>query len=157
MRPTSEQVIRQIYQSRAAGQSTSSLSENNHSSFSHVPETGMRELRTSHYFAPSVKRSRMDKRLESKQSSKPSRCLRCGFFSHYWRDCDVDSGNDLVKQRADQFLKVKKASDKRESDKREGKNKKRYKANVISGDTPADNLMSLIDYSNFSKVSALVL
>ena len=65
--------------------------------------------------------------------------------------------NESGKQRADQFLKVKKASDKRVSDKRAEKNRKRYKGNATSGDTPADNLTSLIDYSKLSKVSAPVL
>ena len=145
-------MIRQIYQSNAAGLARSSSSENNHSSFSRVPEPGMREFRTSHNSAPSVKSSWMDKRTKSKQPSKPAGCLRCGDVSHYWRDCDVDSGDDSVKQRADEFWKVKKASVKRE-----GKNRKRCKSNAISGDTPADNLMSLIDYSKLSKVSAPVL
>ena len=95
----------------------------------------------------------MGKISEQKQHSKLSGCLRCGDTSHYWRDYDVDPGDDWVKQRADELWKVKEANDRRG----EVNNRKRCKHNAISGDTLADNLMSLIDYSKLAKVSAPVL
>ena len=152
MRPAGEQVNLPIYSSSAAGSanssSSSSSSENVHSSVSHVSEVDTRGFRTHHYNAEVT--------ADMKQHSKGPPCFRCGDTSHGWRNCDVASGDESVKQRADQFSRVKKASDKRESVKREGKNKKRYKTNVISGDTPVYNLMSLIDHSKLSKVSAPV-
>ena len=71
---------------------------------------------------------------------------------HTTRDCDVDSGYDLVKQRADEFRRAKKASDRRE----ELKNRKRCKTDAVSGDISANNLMSLIDHSKLIKVPASV-
>ena len=97
-RLTGEKVLRLTYTSRAA-ELSSSLSENNHSSFGHIPEPGMRKFRSSHYSVPSAKPNWMDKRTESKQSSNPAGCLRCEDFSHFWRNCDVDPGNVPVKQQ----------------------------------------------------------
>ena len=51
-RPAGEQVFQSTCLSSAAELSSSSSSENNHSSFSHVLEPGMRESRTSRYSAP---------------------------------------------------------------------------------------------------------
>ena len=48
MRPTGEQVIRPIYPSSAAGSASSSSSENDHSSLSHVPDADMGGFRTNH-------------------------------------------------------------------------------------------------------------
>ena len=95
----------------------------------------------------------MGQRSKSKQSSKPLRYLRCGDTSYYWKDCDVDSGDDSVKHRADDFWRTKKASEKR----RDLRNKTRCKTAAISGDTSANNLMSLIDYSKLVKVSVPML
>ena len=130
MRPTGEQVFRPIYLSSAVGPASSS-SSNKHSSLNHVPGPGMREFKTSHYNAQ-VKLSWMGERSELKQHNKPRGCHRGGDTSHYWRDCDVDSGDDLLKQCADEFWKVRTASDR----KRQGKNRKRCKSNAISVDFP---------------------
>ena len=78
----------------------------------------------------------MGKRSELKQQSTSSGCLSCVDTSHYRRDCDVDSGDDSIKQRADEFWKVKKASDRRK-----GKDRMIFKSNAISEVTPADNLI----------------
>ena len=101
MRSTGKQVIRPTYPSSAVGLASSSSSENNHSSFSRHERS-----QNNHYNA--------QERFEMKQHRKASSCFRCEDKSHCWRNCEVDPGNESGKQRADQFLKVKKSSDKRE-------------------------------------------
>ena len=117
MRPAGEHVNFLIYSSSAAGSANSLSSENVHSSVSHVSETDIRGFTTHHYNAEVT--------ADMRQHSKVPSCFRCGDTSHSLRNCDDDSGDDSVKQRADQFSRVTKASDKSESVKREGKNIKR--------------------------------
>ena len=109
----------------------------------HMPEPAIREFKTSHYNAQ-VKPSWMGKRSEQIQHSKSSACLKCG-ETQLKRLCRRLGW--WFGRTADEFWKVKKASDKRE-----GKNRKRCKSTAISGDTPADYLISLIDNSKLSKV-----
>ena len=157
IRRAGEQGMLQIYSSDSAGSSSSSSlsssssssssSENVHSSISHVSEEDMRGFRTYHFSAEVT--------TDMEQHSRGPSCFRCGDLSHVLRNCDVASGDESVKQRADQFSKIEKASYKRESAKREKKNKKRYKNNVSSGYIPTNNMMSLIDNSKISKFVAV--
>ena len=106
-RPAGEQVLVPIYSSSAAGSSSSS-SENGYSSISHVSEGDMKGFRTDHYDAEVA--------VDRKQHYKGLSCFRCGDISHAWRNCDVASGDESVKQRADQFSKIEKVSYKRHSE-----------------------------------------
>ena len=97
----------------------------------------------------------MDKRTESKPPSKPAECLRCGGFST--TGGTVTSTRAMIRSSSVLMNSGKlRNSVIRERECQENvEEQKRCKPNVISGDTSADNLMSLIDYSKLFKVSAL--
>ena len=104
MKTAGEQVMLPIYSSSTSGSVRLSSSENVYSSVRHVSEADMRGLKTHHYDAEVT--------VDMKQHNRGPSCFRCGDTSHGWKNCDVASSDESVKQCAGQFSRVKKASDK---------------------------------------------